>query len=249
MRLRSAVILLPLLLAGCGPSLPPTRVAVGRRQLPPVLEDKALVIFMFPPCARYSGPVATEEERLLCRARRRNRIRIVEQGARLVSDFGVDQYGASYEEPGRHLYGAYHHFDHCIWYRTDCVAALKANLMPGQIYFVTFRWDHILTGGGKGPGGTYGRLQITPVSAERETIFRARLAEIDRVEPTPGYREPGPIIGLRSSYVSRLALDRLAQDRREGAPIPHLGGRVTVEEIKKEEELPKEQAPSESVAQ
>jgi hypothetical protein len=243
MRLGSALIFLSLFLAGCAPSLPASRVAVDRRQLPPVREDKALVIFMFPPCARYSGPTLTDEEKLLCRVRRRNRIRVAEQGARLVTDFGVDQYGASYEEPGRHLYGAYHHFDHCTWDRTDCVAALKANLLPGQIYFVTFRWNHILTGGGRSLGLTYGRLEITPVSAERESIFRERLAEIDRVEPNPDYREPGPIVGLRSAYVSTRALDRLAQDRKDGAPIPHLGGRVTVEELpveapKKEETPP-----------
>jgi hypothetical protein len=236
MRLR-LVFLLALLLGGCTRFPPPTRVAVHGRELPPVIPDRALVIFMFPPCARYSGPAANEEEMVLCRVDRRNRIRVVEQGARLVTDFGVDQYGASYEEPGQHLYGAFHHFDHCTWDRTDCVAALKANLLPGRVYFVTFRWKHITTSDeSRGLGLDYGRLEVTPVSEGREHLFRARLAEIDRVEPIPGFREQGGIGELRSFYVSQQALVRVAQDRRDGVPIPHLGGRVTVEEITKEEE-------------
>jgi hypothetical protein len=170
---------------------------------------------------------------MLCRVGRRNRIRVVEQGARLVSDFGVDQYGASYEEPGRHLYGAFHHFDHCTIGRTDCVAALKANLEAGKVYVVTFRYSQVTTSDEtRGLGLTYGRLEITPVSPEREPIFRARLAQIDRVEPDPHHREVGGIGELRSFYVSQGALERVAQDRRDHAPIPHLGGRVTVEEIK-----------------
>jgi hypothetical protein len=179
---------------------------------------------------------------VLCRVARRNRIRVVEQGARLVTDFGVDQYGASYEEPGRHLYGAFHQYDHCTWGRSDCVAALKANLEAGKVYFVTFRWNHITTSDDThGLGLDYGRLEITPVSPEREPIFRARLAQLDRVEPIPGHRETGGIGELRSFYVSQLALERVAQDRKDGAPIPHLGGRVTVEEI----EPPKKEAKKE----
>lgn len=229
--MRFVLVLFVVLLAGCTRYPPPTRIAVAARDAPPVVADKALVIFMFPPCARYSGTAATEEEKVLCRVGRRNRIRVVEQGARLVTDFGVDQYGASYEEPGRHLYGAFHHYDHCTWDRTDCVAAMKANLEPGKVYFVTFRWNHILTSGGKSLGLKYGRLEITPVSPEREPIFRARLSEIDRVEPIPGHRETGGIGELRSVYVSQQALVRVAQDRKDGVAIPHLGGRVTVEEL------------------
>ena len=85
-------------------------------------------------------------------------------------------------------------------------------------------------------------MEITPVSAEREGIFRARLAPIDRGEPDPRHREVGGIGELRSFYVSQGALERVAQDRRDGAPVPHLGGRVTVEEIK-EEEQPKKKEP------
>ena len=231
LHLRFALLALLLLLTSCGRPPSPTRVAVAPRELPPVHPDKALVIFMFPPCERYSGPIVNPEESMLCRVGRRNRIRVVEQGARLVGDFGVNQYGASYEEPGRHLYGALHHSDHCTWDRTDCVAALQANLLPGKVYFVTFRWKHILTSGGKSLGLRYGRLEITPVSAEKEAIFRARLAKIDRVEPDPNYRESGGIGELRSFDVSQGALVRIAQDRKDGAPIPHLGGTVTVEEI------------------
>ena len=238
------------LLPSCTTYPPPTRIAVNARQLPPVLPDKALVIFMFPPCARYAGPTANEEENMLCRIGRRNRIRVVEQGARLVTDFGVDQYGASYEEPGRHLYGAFHHLDHCMPGRKDCVAAMKANLEAGKVYLVTFRWDNGTTSDEtRGLGLDYGRLVITPVSAEHEPIFRARLARIDRVEPDPNHRERGGIGELRSFYVSQGALERVAQDRRDGAPIPHLGGRVTVEEIKeKEEEKPKTEPVPEQVS-
>jgi hypothetical protein len=174
---------------------------------------------------------------MLCRAGRLKRIRVVEQGARLVTDFGVDQYGTSYEEPGRHLYGAYHHADHCTWNRTDCVAVMKANLEAGKIYVVTFRWNEVTTSDPvRSMGLSYGRLEITPVSAEREAIFRARLAEIDRVEPVPGHREKGGFGELRSFYVSQRALERATQDRKDGVPIPHLGGRVTAEELSKEEE-------------
>lgn len=186
---------------------------------------------MFPPCARYAGPAATEEEKLLCRKWRRNRIRVVENDGRLVTDFGVDQYGAAYEEPGRHLYGAYHHYDHCTWDRTDCVAAMKATLSAGRVYIVTFRWNYITTSGGKSLGLNYGRLEMTPVSAEREHLFRARLAEVDRVEIIPGHRERCRFGELCSSYVSGNVVDRVAQDRDDGVPIPHLGGTVTVEEV------------------
>lgn len=234
--MRLCLVFLALLLVGCTRFPPPTRVAVSRHDLPPVLEDKALVIFMFPPCARYTGLAANEEEKVLCRVSRRNRIRVVEKGARLVTDFGVDQYGASYEEPGQHLYGAFHHYDHCTWDRTDCVAALKANLQAGKVYFVTFRWKFITSSDGRALGLDYGRLEVTPVSEAREHLFRARLAEIDRVEPIPGFREQGGIGELRSVYVSQQTLVRVAQDRRERAPIPHLGGRVTVEELTPEEE-------------
>jgi hypothetical protein len=240
MHLRLTLLFALLLLVGCGPFPPPTRTAVDRRQLLPVREDKALVIFMFPPCARYSGPVANDEEMMLCRQARKHRIRVVEQGARLVTDFGVNQYGAAYVEPGRHLYGAFHYADHCAWNRTDCVAALKANLLPGKTYFVTFRWNHDLTSRN---GLLYGRLEITPVTPAREAIFLARLAEIDRVEPIPGHREKGYFGELRSFYVSQRALERVAQDRKDGVPIPHLGGRVFVEEIKEDEEQLKNQQP------
>lgn len=230
------------LASGCGPYPPPTRPAASARELPPIRPDKALVIFMFPPCARYSGPAANDEEKMLCRKRRRNRIRVVESDGRLVTDFGVDQYGASYEEPGRHVYGTYHHFDHCTWDRTDCVAALKATLQPGQVYIVTFRWSYTLTSGGKSLGLVYGRLEVTPVSAEREPIFRQRLAELDRVEIIPD-GERGRFGELRSTYVSGNTLGRLVQDREDGVRTPHLGGTVTVEElpVPKEEEKAKEQ--------
>jgi hypothetical protein len=237
------VLLLTGLVSGCSEFPSPTRVAAKRRELPPIVADKALVIFMFPPCARYAGPSANEEEEMLCRIARRNRIRIVEEGARLITDFGVDQYGAAYQEPGKHFYGAYHHFDHCTWDRTDCVAVLKANLEAGKVYIVTFRWNYITTSDpNQGLGLNYGRLEITPVTPGREHIFRARLAQIDRVEPTPGFREVGGFGELRSFYVSQRARDRVAQDRKDGVAIPHLGGRVTVEDIT-EEEARKKQPP------
>lgn len=242
--LLGTLLLLLCLASGCGPYPPPTRPAASARELPPVLPDKALVIFMFPPCARYSGPAATDEEKLLCRKRRRNRIRIVESDGRLVTDFGVDQYGASYEEPGRHVYGAYHHFDHCTWDRTDCVAALKANLVAGRVYIVTFRWSYTLTSGGKSLGLVYGRLEVTPVSPEREAIFRERLSQVDRVEIIPG-AERGRFGELRSTYVSGNTLGRLVQDREDGVPTPHLGGRVTVEELPVPKEEPKKEEPKE----
>lgn len=208
-----------------------TRVAVTSA-VPPVDEEKALVIFMFPPCARYSGRAVNMEEAMLCRKGRRNRIRVVERGARLVTDIGIDQYGASYEEPGKHLYAAFHHGDHCTAGRADCIAALKANLLPGKVYIVTFRWDYETTGF---RGLQYGRLEITPVSAERENIFRARLADLERVEPIPGFRERGMIGELRTAYVSNHVLERVAQDRADGVPTPFLGGRSWVEELDDED--------------
>jgi hypothetical protein len=211
-----------------------TRVAVTSA-IPPPDEEKALVIFMFPPCARYSGPAVDMEEAMLCRKARRNRIRVVDRGARLVTDIGVDQYGASYEEPGRHLYAAFHHRDHCTIGRADCIAALKASLLPGKVYLVTFRWNYTTTGW---RGLQYGRLEITPVSPEREPIFRGRLAELERVEPIPGFRERGRIGELRTAYVSNHVLERVAQDRADGVSTPFLGGRSWVEEIDATEEQP-----------
>src|SRR5699024_6276100 len=99
---------------------------------------------------------------------------------------------------------------HCTWDRTDCVAALRANLMPGKVYIVTVRWNHELTGNGRGLSLRYGRLEITPVSPEREPVFRARLVQVDRVERIPGHRETGGIGELRSLYVSQRALERVA---------------------------------------
>jgi hypothetical protein len=250
---RLAVIGLSVLLGACRTPLA-TRVAVTS-EIPPPEEDKALVIFMFPPCARYEGLAVNVEEAMLCRKARRNRIRVVERGARLVTDIGIDQYGASYEEPGPHLYAAFHHGDHCTMGRADCIAALKANLTPGKVYIVTFRWNYFTTSGGRGGLSLqYGRLEITPVSAEREHLFRARLAQLERVEPIPGFRERGMIGELRSSYVSNNVLERVAQDRADGVPTPFLGGRSWVEELdengnpvkKPEEKKPEEKKPEDA---
>jgi hypothetical protein len=218
-------LLLSGLLASCVPPAP-TRVAASPA-MPPIIEGKALVIWMFPPCLRSSGPVASMEEAMLCRKWRKNRIRVVEKGARLVSDFGVDQYGATYEEPGQHLYGAFHYNDHCTATRTDCVAALYASLLPGEVYFVTFRWDFDQTG----KYLTYGRLEMTPVRPHRVHIFRDALVKLERVEPVPGHRELGSFGELRSFSISQRALQRIAQDRRDGVHTPRMGGKVFVEEL------------------
>jgi hypothetical protein len=251
------LILIILIVLPCACRTPAaTRVAVTSA-VPPADDEKALVIFMFPPCARYEGIPVNAEEAMLCRKGRRNRIRVVERGARLVTDIGVDQYGASYEEPGRHLYAAFHHGDHCTMGRADCIAALKANLLPGKVYIVTFRWNYFTTSGGRGGLRLqYGRLEITPVSAEREPLFRARLAELERVEPIPGFHERGMIGELRTSYVSNHVLERVAQDKKDGVATPVLGGRSWVEELdengnpiptekKPEEKKPEDKKPEE----
>jgi hypothetical protein len=147
-----------------------------------------------------------------------NRIRVVEHGARLVTDIDLGQYGASFEEPRKHRYAAFHWADSCRFNRYDCIAAMEADLEAGKTYFVTFRWRMLE----RGRKTTYGRLDFVPVAEDGREGFRRMLSGRQRVEPDPTYRENGMPGQLRSVQVSSLLLQRIEQDEDDGVRTPRL---------------------------
>ena len=110
---------------------------------------------MWPTRASYDDDSDQSQEAwFLCKRYAMNRIRVVEEGATTATDIGLDEYGALYEEPGRHRYGAYRWSDTCRLGRWNCIAALDANLEAGHVYVVTFRWTFLA----RGSLATFGRL-------------------------------------------------------------------------------------------
>lgn len=187
--------------------------AVADRSAPVAQDDKALVVFVFPPCTETSGWSASREELLLCEESATNRIRVAGEDGGLVADIGAGEYAAIHEDPGHHLYGARHWEDRCAQLdRTDCVGVLDADLQPGRTYYVTFHWKHLF---GKLRRPT-GRLELVPF--EPDAAVTPKLRRVELVAHPDGPE----VFGLRNVDVSSAISDRLAQDRDDRIATPRL---------------------------
>lgn len=229
--------------ASCaGPPNIPT-VPAKEQTLPPVPPGRALVIFVWPACRHYipntcndlfdlfSGGAgckaviqSTPEERVMCRRTWENRIRVVEKGARLVTDIDVGDYAASIEEPGKHVYAAHHWRDTCMFGRADCVAALEATLEAGKTYVVTFDWKHFDHSSRR----SWGRLSFVPIEASDAWYLPQRLSVMRRVELDPKPPDRYTHREIRDVSVGSMVSRRVTQDRRDGVATPTLDGRHAV---------------------